>query len=184
LSKIEEQRMLEFLKSLEDRGVRGELSVEDLVRRQMERCNIAATYADPSIFEASAEILRNWLPKQKKDELDSMVEEFTTTEEKWVYKYCCGTPMGTPERPVKDREGRIISPIKEGDVQVVDYRKMYEIILELFEDAKLTWKTEAMTAEIGRVKEKTPNPPATPDFIGEKRDEEWRKKRGQSVRVA
>ena len=184
MSEIEQQRLLEFLRGLEDRGIRGTLAPEDIVRRQMERCNIAATYPSQSIFEASVEILRSWLPKQKKDELDSRDDEFTSTEEKWVYKYCCGTPMGTPERPVKDRDGRVISPIKEENILVVDYRKMYDIILEIFEDAKLTWKIEPMTAEIGRVKEKLPLPPATPDFIGEKRDEEWRKKRGQSVRVA
>ena len=53
--------------------IRGELSIEELVKRQIERTNISASYSQ-EVFGVNVEILKSLLPNTKRIELEEKEE--------------------------------------------------------------------------------------------------------------
>lgn len=142
---------------LENVPIHGELNVEMLVFRQIERINLSATQ-DEILFASNVRILMSMVPSHKREEILDRSDEYTSTSEHYEWKFWCGVPLGTVENPVNN------SPYKIEE-EVIDWHKLYEIVLEILEDCNLTWQLEKWTIEIGKVKQDKPLPPPTPVFV-------------------
>ena len=147
------------LESLQEVSIRGNLSIEDLVRRQIDRCNQSLANPDPSIFEANVRALLAMLPSKKYKEVIEQSHLYNTTTRTWRYKYWCGVPQGSPEAPItsdgkppKDDWSNVISPVPVEETET-DYERLYEVILQAFESINLTWRVEQKVAEFGKVHE-------------------------------
>ncbi len=171
--------MVRELESLEAVKIRGTLSIEDLVRRQIDRCNMSISAADPSIFEGNVRALMKHLPANIYQKVLGQQEEFNSTVESYSFKETCGHNIGTVKNPYVSVPGHpewdffleiprpyrethmdeisIISPVRVEET-VTDYEKLYEIILQALEGLGLTWNIERRTVEMGRViKTEIPN---------------------------
>ena len=164
--------MVNELESLEPIRIRGTLSIEDLVRRQIDRCNMSISAADPSVFEGNVRALMKHLPAETYEEVLNKQSEYNTTVESYVYKGTCGHNIGTPKNPFVSVPGHpewdflldipkpyreahmeeidILSPIKV-EAPETDYEKLYEVILQAFQGLGLTWNVENRTVEMGKV---------------------------------
>jgi hypothetical protein len=157
---------------LEDTPIHGELDIEALVFRQIERTHQAAVQ-DEVVFAANVRLLLNLLPTHKRDEIVERSDEYTSVSEHYEYKYWCGVPMGTIEKPVNR------SPYKITE-EVIDWYKMLEIILSAFEECGVTWKTESWTVEAGKIKDeepvlKTPTPVFKKDVVKEEPEKRFKR---------
>lgn len=123
----------------------GEVNIESLVFRQIERCSIAATQ-DESLFAANVRVLLSMLPEGKRKEVLEQSDEYIEKVERWQYRYWCGVPVGTPENPINGSP----SLVQE---DVYDWHKLFELILKALEDSNLTWRYEKWTIEVGKVEE-------------------------------
>jgi hypothetical protein len=149
---------------LEDTSIRGELDIEALVFRQIERTHQAAI-EDESIFAANVRLLMNMLPSYKKNEVIERSDEYMSVQSRYEYKYNCNVPLGTPEHPICGSPWVV-------EEEVTDWYKLLEIVLEVFEECGVTWKTEAWTVEVGKVNAeetriKTPTPVYKKDLLKE-----------------
>lgn len=157
--------VVEELKALEEVEIRGQLSIEDLVRRQIDRCNISMSGPDPSVFEANVRALMTMLPSNKYQQILSAADEYNSEIHDWQYEQWCGINMGTPDDPITTDGGKpkedwsnVISPKPVSRVET-DYEKLYEVILRTFEAVGLTWRVEPKVAEFGKViRAKIPSP--------------------------
>ena len=110
------------------------LSIEKIVAEQIRRASESASQ-DEFIFAANVRILLSMMPQQKREELRNQMDEYTSTTERWEYKYFCGVHIGTIEKPVNG------SPIKVEE-ETIDWHKLFELILKAFEDIGFTWKSD------------------------------------------
>lgn len=136
--------------------IKGELNIEQLVFLQiMHTCQSALQ--DEELFAANVRLLLSTVPSHKRLEILKNEGEYKSTVEQWQYKYWCGVQLGTPEHPING------SPVLIEE-EVVDWHKLFEIILGSLEECGVTWKRDTWTIEVGKVElEKTlPNP--TPVF--------------------
>lgn len=136
--------------------LRAQLSIEDLVRRQIERVNIASSF-DRRVFAANLGAFKAMLPKHKRMEVEMKAEEYLVVTQQYQYKYNCGVPVGTPENPVMD------SPVLVENIDV-DWDKLYELMMDALEESGTTWKVEKETIEIGKVEKKRRKGKPTPWF--------------------
>ena len=148
---------IERLESLEEASVRGHLQIEDLVRRQMDRCNMSMGGADTSIFEANVRALMKMLPTSKLNELLGKENDYNEVVHDWQYEYWCGVKMGTPQHPItsddkppNEDRSNVISPTPTSYTQT-DYEKLFELVIQSYESVGLTWKVEPRFAEFGKV---------------------------------
>jgi hypothetical protein len=153
-------RELEDLESVE---IRGQLSIEDLVRRQIDRCNMSMGSVEPSVFEAHVRALMTMLPSNKFTDVMNRSDEYNKEVHEWHHESWCGIQMGTPENPIttddkppKEDWSNVISPRPTTRTET-DYEKLYKIVLQAFESVGLTWKVEQKVAEFGKIVE-TPIP--------------------------
>lgn len=144
------------LGELESVSIRGHLSIEDLVRRQIDRCNVSMSGADQSIFEANVRALMTMLPSHKLSEVMKRKDEYNVKIDDWRYEENCGARMGTPStpitsdgRPAKEDWSNVISPVPVSYTQT-DYEKLYEIIMQGYESLNLTWRVDPKVAEFGK----------------------------------
>jgi len=150
---------------LDDAHIQGSLNIEALVFRQIERTQQSAVQ-DETVFAANVRLLMNLLPSNKRDEIVERADEYTSTVERYQYKYWCGVPLGTPKEPISGSPALVTE-------ETVDWYKMLEIILSAFEECGVTWKTESWTVETGKIKDdepvlKVPKPLFKKDIIEEK----------------
>lgn len=164
---MSQKQIVEELKSLEELTIRGHLSIEDLVRRQIDRCNLSMSGMDPSIFEANVRALLSMLPSHKRAEVMTRENDFNTTGTEYEFQYNCNMRMGTPDNPVtsdglppNEDRSNVISPVPV-EVERTDYEKLYEIIIESLESVGLTWNIEAKFVEHGAVVDTTVPPNIT-----------------------
>lgn len=168
--------MVEQLEALENIRIKGSLSIEDLVRRQIDRCNMSISSADPEVFNSNVRALMKHLPGKKYDVIMGNSTDYNTTHESYVFKNTCGHDIGTVKNPFVTVPGHpeweffldipkpyrkrykdeisIISPVKVEET-TTDYEKLYRIVLEAFESQGLTWRVEGRTVEMGK-KDKDP----------------------------
>ena len=143
--------------------LRGSLSPEDLVRFQINRCNVTASLPDREIFNANVLTLMRNLPSHKLLELKVERDEYVETQVIPIYKYTCGNPIGSPENPIyRNRKGDwnwdggepiLVSPRME-EVDIVDYDKLFELVMMKLEEAGLTWRIDPVMVDGGRIEEK------------------------------
>jgi hypothetical protein len=151
-----------------DAEFKQKINVEYLVLKQIDRCNTAAYEGDEGKFNNAVESLLAMLPKENRVRIENekSKSEYVETIEQPVYQYSCGKPMGTPENPIYRNkktdwnydggEPILVSPTTE-EVEVVNYQKLYKMILAELQDVGVTWKIEPR----GNVEKKI-DPPATP----------------------
>lgn len=143
--------------------LRGSLSPEDLVRLQINRCNVTSSYPDREVFNANVLTLMRNLPSHKLVELKLQKKEYTTKTTVYQYKRSCGRLMGTPENPIyrnkKDDwnwdggDPILVSPVPV-DVEMTDYDKLFELVMMKLEEAGLTWKVDMAMVDGGRIEKK------------------------------
>lgn len=147
---------------LEDTPIHGELNIEGLIFRQIERTELAALQ-DETIFAANVRLLLSMTPSHKRSEITGRSDEYTSVSETWQYKHWCGVPLGTPDNPVNG------SPYLMSE-DVIDWHKLFEMIISALEECNLTWKFEVMTIEAGAVEVResaVPTPVFASDIKGE-----------------
>jgi len=156
---------------LKDSSIKGELNIQQLVFRQIERTHQAAIQ-DETVFAANVRLLLNMLPSHKRNEVIDRADEYVSTQKSYQYKYNCGVPLGTPEHPINGSPALI-------EEEVYDWYKLLEIILDTFEECGVTWKIEPWTIETGKLKieenTKFPTPVYRKDML--KKEPEKRFKR-------
>jgi hypothetical protein len=133
-------------KLLEEATIRGELDIETLVFRQIERTSQSASQ-DEALFASNVRILMSYLPSHKREEITMRADEYSSIQKKYEYKYNCNVPMGTPEEPVCGSPYVI-------EEEVIDWHLLFQILMDVFEECGVTWKFEKWTVEIGAVEEK------------------------------
>ena len=117
-------------------SLKGSLGMEEILRLQVMHCLLAGK-EDPDRYEDNVLKLLNMIPDSwKDDEFRRDEEVFIKVENTPVFRYCCGTPMGTIDKPVKDRGGRVISPIFK-DMEIVDSDKILSACINLFDRRQL-----------------------------------------------
>lgn len=134
--------------------IRAKLDIEDLVWRQIDRTNISASY-DEVVFAANVQTLMSMLPRHKRDELQARHKEYVSTREEWKYRIWAGIQQGTIEEPSDGSPWKV-------EVTEVDWHFLYELVLNAFEETRVSWKTERVTKSLGRVKKEDVK--ATPYF--------------------
>lgn len=146
----------ENIRDLESVSIRGRLNIEDLVRRQIDRCNMALGGPDQLMFESYVRGLMSMLPIHKRDEIYENEDEFNEEIEEYVYEHSCGMQIGTPESPVlvygpddpeyDPKKPIIYSPKLVRRIET-DYEKLYELTLTALQEVGLTWEVEHKTYE-------------------------------------
>ena len=136
----------------------GKLELVDLVRWQINRCNVSA--GDELLFSRNVEMLKNMLPSESLREIEELKLQYTDVVEMYVFKFKGGRKLGsierpffinTPEDPNYDGGERVlISPVKR-KIETKNYDKLYTVVLRMLEIAGLTWKHEIIQIEGGKV---------------------------------
>ena len=151
----------EDVEDLYTREMKEKIDAKWRLERQLDRCNRLAIDAalDPAreeAFKQAVEVLLGDLPLRIKQKVLDREDEFIIPpREEWHYRYCGNQPMGTPENPVTDAEGRVISPILVTTPEDLDPFALLEIIKEELEKGGVSWEYEKLLREEGRV-EKDP----------------------------
>jgi len=143
--------------ALSDPELNASLSIDQLVWRHIDRTNISAM-KDEGLFAANVRALLSLLPKYKREEIEERREEYITRTQEYVYKYFSGVPIGTPENPICGSPTLV-------ENEEVDWYRLYELILDAFEETGISWKYTKETIELGMVEEKRDEP--TPYFFDE-----------------
>ena len=162
----------------ESQRIIGKLEVDDIVRLQINRCNLSAY--DPLLFNRNVEILMLMLPSNRLSEIKQMGSEYIKDTEIYTYAYSCGRKLGTPDSPYyvntpdspfwDGGDKILVSPIKT-IIPIIDYDKLYSIILRLLEECGLTWKQDTVQIEAGSIEynEDTDTEEPTPTYEVEKK---------------
>ena len=136
-------------KKIEDIEIRGKLGIEDIVRRQIDRCNFSSPYPDE--FASNVNALFDILPTHKREELEGRMKEYNFRKKYIVYDtYWCGVPLTSSKRIVVKVE--------------TDYSKFYRMIMTALEESRLTYQSEPKLFERKILpKEKKKETPILPD---------------------
>ena len=132
--------------------IRDTVTISQILYRQIERVNTAGSAEEGAAnFEQAVDILFQMIPNSVRMAIVARVKEYKVEDEVPVFRFNAGTPMGTLENPIKDKKGGIISPVMTKKVYV-DYRVLYNIIMQELERAKITWRYDPITMELGKVR--------------------------------
>ena len=136
--------------NIDELEIRGRMDIEDIVKYQINRCNISSTEPDPAIFYSNVLVLLDLLPAHKREQVIADKESYGEEKERIVYdKYWCEKPVTSSQRTIKEF--------------VIDYHHLYRKVLDAFADSGLTWKIEGELIEEGTVKKKLEPTPYYPD---------------------
>ena len=176
-------------RSIDDISFRGSLDPEKLVWLQIRSCFIAHNVGDEIAFGNAVMGLLAFIPSSKRREIEAREDEYIIEEDAWVPLRIGGVSLSSdPEYPVLiNRKGidldydpdfnggepKQISPIKKHIVKW-DYYKLFVMIQEALEEAKLSWRMEQVCEELGRIPKKDPPPTPTlaPEISIDKDEEE------------
>lgn len=148
---------------IEETPIQGEIDVESLVFRQIERTSLSALQ-DESIFASNVRVLLSHLPSHKRAEVLNRTDEYTSTVQRLQYKYWCGVPLGTLNEPINGSPELI-------EEEVIDWHKLFEIVIDAFESCGVTWQFDKWTIEVGNVSVERPLSPPTPVFTNTYEDQ-------------
>jgi hypothetical protein len=144
------------------------VSVDQLLYRQIERVNMAASGQEGGNFDGCVDQLFQMVPNIVRRAVVQRVKEYKIKTDKPVFKYNAGVPMGTIGHPVRLPNGDIWSPIME-TTEFIDYHMLCNIILEECENFGVTWRYDRITLEQGRIDaEPVRIPPQTIEMIKQK----------------
>lgn len=142
----------------ERQKIQGKLELEDIVRRQIDRCNTSAT--DPFLFSRNVEMLMNLLPSGRLKEIQDRAGEYVDEVEMWKFEYWGSIPLGTIEKPYyvntpdspywDGGEPILKSPIRVKEF-IKNYEKLYTLVLQMLEQVGLTWRQQVVEIEGGSV---------------------------------
>ena len=142
----------------ENQKIMGKLELEDIVRRQIDRCNTSAT--DPFLFSRNVEMLMNLLPSGRLKEIQDRKGEYVDEVERWKFEYWGSIPLGTIEKPYyvntpdspywDGGEPILKSPIRIKEF-ITNYEKLYTLVLQMLESVGLTWRMQVVEIEGGEV---------------------------------
>lgn len=141
---------------IDETPIKGEVNVESLVFRQIERTSLSALQ-DETIFASNVRVLLSHLPSHKRAEVINRSDEYTSTVQRLQYKHWCGVPLGTLEEPINGSPELI-------EEEVIDWHKLFEIIIDAFESCGVTWQFDKWTIEVGAVGEEKSFSPPSPVF--------------------
>lgn len=141
---------------LEESPIHGELDIEALVFRQIERTANSASQ-DETLFANNVRVLMTYLPEYKQEEIQDRSGEYTSTIQRWQFKYWCGVPLGTIEEPINGSPALI-------EEEITDWHQLFQILMNTFEQCGVTWKRDDLTVEARRVDESRSSPVPTPVF--------------------
>lgn len=136
--------------SLPETEIRDTVTISQLLYRQIERCNQAGSSNEGLNFEGCVDVLFQMVPNNVRTLVVQRVKEYKQVSEKPVFRYNAGTPIGTVDHPVRLPDGSIYSPVMERS-EFVDYRLLFNIIMQELENSKITWRYDSMTMELGKV---------------------------------
>jgi hypothetical protein len=103
----------------------GSIDQEQIIRLQLNRCNVIGSTGDEALFGSAVNILLNNIPPQKRIEIEDMDEDYKEPYEELVFDKINKWKIGTVEHPVMVN-GRL-SPRIEQRVSV-DYYKLLALI--------------------------------------------------------
>ena len=144
---------------LSENAIKGEISIEMLTFRQIERTAQSALQ-DETLFAANVRVLMTFLPASKREDILSRSDEYLSVETHWVFKQCCNVNMGTIEHPICG------SPYKQTN-EVQDWHKLFELCMNALEDLGLIWKRENNTVETGGLEDRDVKTKPTPVFVNQ-----------------
>ena len=134
------------------------LELDELVRWQINRCNVSSL--EPELFQRNVEMLMMMLPSGRLVEILGREKDYMNEVEVYIYKYRGGKALGSPEKPFYINKPEdpvfdggkpiLISPIK-GKQKIKDYDKLYMLVLKMLEESGLTWRTDTVEIEGGKV---------------------------------
>lgn len=140
--------------NVDELEIRGRMDIEDIVKYQINRCNISSTDPNPDIFNSNVLVLLDILPAHKREQVIEDKGSYGEEKNVVIYdQYWCGIPVKSSKREEKQF--------------IIDYHLLYRKVLDAFADSGLTWKIEQELIELGKVPEE---PEATP-YYGEKKNE-------------
>ena len=140
-----------------DVELKDQVDATTILLRQLERCNILGTQGDEERFARAVEVLMDDLPLTVKERVKARRREWEYSYSGWQYKWCGKYPMGTPEDPVTDAEGRVISPVFVEYPPQPDPYALLGVIKEELEKAGITWQHREEHKPIRKVGEPLPD---------------------------
>jgi len=142
----------------ENQKIQGKLELEDIVRRQIDRCNTSAT--DMFLFSRNVEMLMNLLPSGRLKEIQDRKGEYVEEITSWEFEYWGSIPLGTIEKPYyvntpdspywDGGEPILKSPVRVKKF-ITNYEKLYTLVLSMLEQVGLTWRMQVVEIEGGSV---------------------------------
>lgn len=132
----------------EDYGApKDKISFINSIRRQIERCLLTAL--DQQAFATNVSLLIQMLPTEIKEskEFQKRYNSCFYRIADWRYSYCGKWPMGTPENPVTDADGRVLSPVFVEE-EVPDYNMMFELALEMLDRLGILYERKPKVREV------------------------------------
>lgn len=136
--------------------IRGRMDIEDIVKYQINRCNVSSSDPNPKIFNSNVMVLLDLLPAHKREQLLSKKQEYGKYQDREVFDQVWGgIPIPSSRRTINEF--------------VIDYHLLFRMVLDAFADSGLTWKIEQELIELGKVGSKKIVP--TP-YFGEQKNEQ------------
>ena len=133
----------------EDYGApKDKISFINSIRRQIERCLLTAH--DEQLFATNVSLLIQMLPTEIKEsrEFQKKYNRCFYRLANWRYSFCGKWPMGTPENPVTDADGRVLSPVFVEEEEVPDYNAMFELALEMLDRLGILYERKPKVREV------------------------------------
>ena len=87
------------IRSEDETSFRENLDPEQLVRLQINRCNIARSSGDEELFNNNVLGLLALVPSGKREEIEERATEYTEEVNDYEYTYRYGRPLGSVENP-------------------------------------------------------------------------------------
>ena len=117
------------------------------IRRQIDRCLLYAL--DEEAFATNVKLLLQMLPEEIKEseEFKQRAEQCVQKFYNWQYKYCGKHPMGTPDNPVRDAEGRVLSPILVEE-EYTDWVGLFQLALEMLDRMGILYERKPRVREV------------------------------------
>lgn len=143
-SSREEKKMSEKT-NIEDVEIRGRMDIEDIVKYQINRCNLSSSNPDTTIFGSNVLVLLDLLPAHKREEVIERKKEYGKIVKVDDRDIWCGQRVGRAKwKP---------------PIFVPDYHMLYRYVLDAFADSGLTWNIEQELFDKGKkIQQKKPTP--------------------------
>lgn len=132
--------------------LRENISISQVLFRQILNCEQALSTEESGFnFNSCVDGLFHLLPAVVKADVTKRSKEYVESKENWIYQFNCGQRVGSPNHVVRYPDGKPYSPIKGEAVNEVNYRSLFNIVMDEIERHNLSWKTDSSTVELGKL---------------------------------